>query len=92
MAQASTPLTAEQASKAMTVLQALRDNIEGRSATNLVEGEFYDVYLDNASADLGMSIYTFRSCLSVLAQKGFYKVVDGYAWGAVKWHADEVSA
>jgi hypothetical protein len=78
-------LTAEQSSKAMTVLAALRSNIEGRSHATLIEGEFYDVYLDNASADLGMSQYTFRSCLSVLAQKGFYKVVDGYAWGSVKY-------
>ena len=82
-----TSMTADQSTKAMTVLAALRANIEGRSQADLQDGEFYDVYLDNASADLGMSIYTFRSCLSVLAQKGFYKVVDGYAWGAVRWAA-----
>ncbi len=78
-------ITAAKSAKAMTVLAALRANIEGRTHADLTEGQFYDVYLDNASADLGMGIYTFRSCLSVLAQKGFYKVVDGYAWGAVKW-------
>lgn len=72
--------------KSMQVLQALRENIEGRSHNDLVDGEFYDVYLDNAVPP-GMSIYTFRSCLSVLAQKGFYKVIDGYAWGAVKFCA-----
>lgn len=82
-------LTAQKSAKAMTVLKALRDNIEGRSTQPLHDGEFYDVYLDNASGGLGMSLTSFRSCLSVLAQKGFYRVIDGYAWGAVKWSGDE---
>lgn len=81
-------LTAEQSSKALTVLAALRANIEGLSTADLVDGEFYDVYLDNAIPS-GMSVYSFRSCLSVLAQRGFYRVIDGYAWGAVKWSSDD---
>lgn len=70
--------------KSMQVLAALRANIEGRSYKDLQDGEFYDVYLDNA-LPAGMSQYSFRSCLSELAKRGFYKVVDGFAWGSVKW-------
>lgn len=70
-------LNADQSSKAMTVLSALRANVEGRSHMDMVEGEFYDVYLDNASAELDMSTYTFRSCLSVLARKAFIRWLMG---------------
>ena len=71
----------------MTVLAALRANIEGRTTTDLLDGEFYDVYLDNAHPE-GMSDYSFRSCLAELAKRGFYRVVDGYAWGSVKWSSE----
>lgn len=83
-------LTAEQSSKSMTVLAALRAHIEGisRMREDLVDGEFYDVYLDNAVPP-GMSYGSFRTCLSVLASRGFYRVIDGYAWGQVKWSDDD---
>jgi len=64
--------------KSDEVLAALRDNAEGGN-----DNGWSDVYLDNASAGLGMTPMQFRSCLSVLAQRGVYRVVDGYAWGKV---------
>lgn len=76
--------SATKSSKSMEVLANLRANIEGYVRSELIEGEFYEVYLDNAVPD-GMSQYTFRSCLAELAKRGFYQVVDGYAWGRVKF-------
>ena len=40
------------------------------------------VYLDNARC--GMNDKIFRAALSQLAKEGFYKVIDGWAWGSVK--------
>ena len=60
-------------------LASLRAEIE---ADHTVEG-FGVVYLDNARLP-GQSDTQFRSHLSVLAKRGDYKVIDGYAFGAVR--------
>jgi hypothetical protein len=62
------------------VLSALRSESEGQ-----VIGGWRDVYLDNAKAKLDdMSMRAWRQNLSLLAIRGFYKSVDGFAFGAVK--------
>lgn len=62
------------------VLRNLRDERE----THEGNGDGWaDVYLDNAKP-AGMSDKAFRSHLSALSQAGFYKPVDGYAWGSVR--------
>ncbi len=63
---------------AKELLKNLRDSMEGQVDSN----GFVMVYLDNARK--GMNINQFRANLAVLANHGLYKVVDGYAWGAVK--------
>lgn len=76
----------ELTSKAKEVLEAPCQAAEGVS-----EGEWRNVYLDNALAELpGMSPTTFRRYLSVLSTAGYYKVVDGYAWGDVRDEAFQV--
>lgn len=59
-------------------LAALRAEIEADHS----EG-FGMVYLDNARAP-GQTDTQFRAHLSALAKRGDYKVVDGYAFGAVR--------
>jgi hypothetical protein len=70
------------------VLEALCEAAEGES----YNGDWRDVYLDNAYAKLkdAMSVKSFRSHLASLSKAGFYKVVDGYAFGAVKDEAFQV--
>ena len=66
--------------KSDAVLAALRAHAEDKTP-----GEWGDVYLDNAKpAD--MSHRSFRSHLAALSKRGFYKPIDGYAWGAVLNH------
>jgi len=65
---------------AQKVLNALRASCEDRNQNN----EWNHVYLDNASAGLGMTATKFRAQLSVLSKQGLYQVVDGWAWGNVK--------
>lgn len=60
------------------LLQNLRNSMEGEADKN----GFVNVYLDNARH--GMNIHQFRANLAVLSKLGLYKVIDGYAWGAVK--------
>lgn len=43
--------------------------------------EWRVVYLDNARGQ--MSVRAFNGHLSKLKSAGFYKVIDGYAWGEV---------
>lgn len=63
------------------LLNALRANAEGETD---VDG-FRDVYLDNAFADMpGTKPQALAAFLGQLEKMGFYKVVDGYAWGRVK--------
>lgn len=64
--------------KTTEVLTALRHAAEG----SLDRGA-RDVYLDNASASLGMTANQFAGHLSALEAAGLYKVVDGFAWGRV---------
>lgn len=59
------------------VLSNLRKSAEDHSA------DWSEVYLDNA-VPVGMSDKSFRSTLAILSKAGFYKVIDGYAWGKVK--------
>lgn len=63
---------------AQKLLQNLRASMEGQADKD----GFVNVYLDNARQ--GMSVHQFRANLAVLSKLGLYKVVDGYAWGAVK--------
>lgn len=59
-------------------LAALRSEIEADHADG-----WGVVYLDNARLP-GQSDTQFRSHLSALARRGDYKVIDGYAFGAVR--------
>lgn len=70
--------------EAKAVLEALCQHAEGSS-----RGEWRDVYLDNARP-AGMSDKTFRAYLAVLSKAGFYRVIDGYAWGEVRDTAFQV--
>lgn len=70
----------ELSDQAKRVLEALCEAAEGPS-----DGEWRNVYLDNARAKLdGMSVASFRRYLGVLSDAGFYRVIDGYAWGDVR--------
>lgn len=60
------------------VLEALRANVEYSD-----DDVWGTVYLDNARPS-GMSEKSFRSYLAALSKDGLYKVIDGYAWGAVR--------
>jgi hypothetical protein len=70
--------------KSREVLEALCRKAEGCS-----RDEWRDVYLDNARP-VGMSDKSFRSHLAALAKAGFYKPVDGFAWGEVRDAAFQV--
>jgi hypothetical protein len=59
------------------VLKSLRDASEGQ----VIDG-WRDVYLDNAKPS-DMRAATFRSYLAKLSQHGYYRPVDGYAFGSV---------
>lgn len=61
------------------VLISLRDHAE----RDEVSPGWKHVYLDNARPK-DMNDKQFRACLAALSKMGVYKVVDGYAWGAVK--------
>ena len=63
------------------VLISLRSHVEGVS-TEADGTRWGSVYLDNARIP-GVSSRSFRSCLAALAKQGFYKPVDGYAFGDV---------
>lgn len=60
-------------------LASLRSNVE--SDHNLPG--FGTVYLDNARLP-GQSDKQFRAHLSALSKRGDYKIIDGYAFGAVR--------
>jgi hypothetical protein len=70
--------------QARQVLESLCQNAEGCS-----RGEWRDVYLDNARP-AGMSDKSFRSYLATLSKAGFYKPIDGYAFGEVRDEAFQV--
>lgn len=63
----------------LVALRACRENVERRNDGSV----WADIYLDNARPD-GMSIYTFRACLSELSKLGLYEVMDGKHFGLVK--------
>lgn len=65
-----------------TVLNNLRKHIECE-ITAKDGSKWGSVYLDNGKPD-GMSDKTFRAILATLSKAGYYKVVDGYAFGDVK--------
>lgn len=63
------------------VLKNLRAHAEGG-----MNDKWGMIYLDNARK--GMNDKVFRANLAVLSKLGYYKVVDGYAWGEVKLSDD----
>lgn len=66
--------------KAKEVLEVLCQCAEGPS-----RDEWRDVYLDNAFGRIPeISQKSFRSYLAVLSKAGFYRPIDGYAWGEVR--------
>ena len=60
-----------------TILKALRRHAEN------VRDDWGMVYLDNARPN-DVSPRQFAAYLSILEQRGLYRVVDNYAWGQVK--------
>lgn len=68
--------------EATQILNALRSY--GESTTEHSNGEVWaSVYLDNARPN-NMTANQFAGYLSALQTAGFYKPVDGYAFGEVK--------
>lgn len=68
---------------AETVLQALRSNTEGLTATNPDGSVFRQVYLDNAIPE-GMPRHQFAGFLSALEGQGLYISQEDGAFGMVK--------
>ena len=66
-----------------TVLEALRTSHEGSESHDADDQVWADVYLDNAKP-AGMSGHSWAGHLAALKAEGFYKQLDGIAFGEVR--------
>ncbi len=66
-----------------TILQSLRDNVEGCAETQADGSDFKQVYLDNAIPD-GMNRHQFAGHLSSLEKQGLYKSQGDGSFGMVR--------